>query len=404
MNDRAARRREQNRIAQQNHRKWTYDGTILQSIDRSLSLLGRRKQLAQPDNREQRQRPRQEPQQLWQQGWAGNEDDEAVALQVAPERQPWGDDSTTAHPVQQSDGVSDPPVETPELGYFNVFDSLIQQPNPFNKQHEMLDTSASIQDELPQGVSGGTSGNTDLPPVLVSSERHMQETAIQGLGSPKRRMPSSRMSSTTSPSVRTPTGSLTTTSFGSYMQSVGTELSSHSSLRSSARLSAKNNNLGKISSPTQMAEANAEPPDRPPRKGQVRPISFHMCAPRRSFESGVHSQDPVNAGSHGQTCLHLAAAKGSSGLIKYLLEGGMSPDTTDSNGFTALHYAIGGGHEETVSLLLRKGADVEVTDNGGRTALHFAIEEKQDDIAVLLINEGADMHATVSRPVRRFSK
>jgi hypothetical protein len=128
----------------------------------------------------------------------------------------------------------------------------------------------------------------------------------------------------------------------------------------------------------------------------VHPQPHSQPPPPRGRSSCAYPGRAARGENEGQTCLHLAAAEGSSTLVRYFLGRGMWPNARDSHGLTALHYAIRGGHEDTVSELLLGGADIEVTDYRGRTALHFAIEKRQERIVFQLIGGGANMHATVA--------
>lgn len=59
----------------------------------------------------------------------------------------------------------------------------------------------------------------------------------------------------------------------------------------------------------------------------------------------------------GQFKLHEACAKGDSGMVVRLLQGGWDPDAGDAHGAAPLHVACGAGHGGVVALLLTAGAD-----------------------------------------------
>ena len=77
----------------------------------------------------------------------------------------------------------------------------------------------------------------------------------------------------------------------------------------------------------------------------------------------------------GPACaLHLAAATGSTEIVKKLLSQGSGVVNNQSghNQATALHYAAQVGFYNTMELLIAKGASVNVQDDGGQTPLFWA--------------------------------
>jgi len=69
-----------------------------------------------------------------------------------------------------------------------------------------------------------------------------------------------------------------------------------------------------------------------------------------------------------RAALHIAARKGLSALIPFLLSARASMDVQDGDGWTPLHHAVFNGHSEVVLLLLEASADPKVVDNQGFTA------------------------------------
>ena len=63
----------------------------------------------------------------------------------------------------------------------------------------------------------------------------------------------------------------------------------------------------------------------------------------------------------GSTALILAAARGHTAIVQYLVSKGGNMHYTDDQGFNALSYAIFEGHQETYGLLLGAGADTNMT-------------------------------------------
>jgi hypothetical protein len=79
-----------------------------------------------------------------------------------------------------------------------------------------------------------------------------------------------------------------------------------------------------------------------------------------------------------------AAQSGDIGLVKSLLESGVSLEMTDSLGRTALMLATIHGHANVVRLLLDAGANVDAADRDGATPLERARAQQQPEIARLL--------------------
>jgi ankyrin repeat protein len=78
---------------------------------------------------------------------------------------------------------------------------------------------------------------------------------------------------------------------------------------------------------------------------------------------------------HGSTTLSMAAMKGYSNMITFLVEKGVYVDTADNNGRTPLMIAVTHGHIKTVNTLLESGAKIWAQDNYGWTAVHFATRQ-----------------------------
>lgn len=133
------------------------------------------------------------------------------------------------------------------------------------------------------------------------------------------------------------------------------------------------------------------------------------------------AEDPVAVdarGWMGETPLHAAAAAGSAGAVRVLLDAGANARARRDNGDTPLHYAASGeiatllfraikdvtpdqhnehgqtplhraGDREVTVSLLRHGASSSARDHRGSTPLHHAGLAK----AQVLVNAGADIEA-----------
>lgn len=95
----------------------------------------------------------------------------------------------------------------------------------------------------------------------------------------------------------------------------------------------------------------------------------------------------------GQQPLHLAAERGHTDMVRFLLSD-MSPTQREdmlnakcNYGHTALHRAAWGGSAKIVALLLLEGIDPSVKDNNQDTALHLAVEKGFKPVVDLLIRK-----------------
>jgi len=109
------------------------------------------------------------------------------------------------------------------------------------------------------------------------------------------------------------------------------------------------------------------------------------------LEMGVDPDTVFQTGS-GQTCLHLAVARGNAQVLQLLLEYGATVNAKDGkNGMTPLHWAAWIGYDSGVKLLLEYHADVEARDQLGVRPLHMAAGFGTVTGARLLLDKGAQM-------------
>eukprot|EP00210_Caulerpa_lentillifera_P001277 g1233.t1 len=85
-----------------------------------------------------------------------------------------------------------------------------------------------------------------------------------------------------------------------------------------------------------------------------------------------------------------AAARNRLQVVRYLVdEGGATLDSRNRNGTTALYIAAQRGLTEIVSFLLERGADPNIESNWGSTSLSVAIDNDYESISSNLIQAGA---------------
>lgn len=102
----------------------------------------------------------------------------------------------------------------------------------------------------------------------------------------------------------------------------------------------------------------------------------------------------VNSPDLFGTPLHLAAAKGRTGIALILIDRGADIEAAgEPEGALPLHTAALNGQSEVAALLLDRGADVDARDAAGRTALMVASGFLHPDVAKLLLAHGADPQA-----------
>ncbi len=92
------------------------------------------------------------------------------------------------------------------------------------------------------------------------------------------------------------------------------------------------------------------------------------------------------------------AGKGHAGILRLMLEAGLSVEASDGAGRTLLMEAARHGHLELLRLLLARGARMEAQDACGWTPLMHAVCNFRDAAVELLLAHGADMAPVFAQP------
>ncbi|TET37758.1 MAG: ankyrin repeat domain-containing protein [Planctomycetota bacterium] len=105
----------------------------------------------------------------------------------------------------------------------------------------------------------------------------------------------------------------------------------------------------------------------------------------RSADSGKSHVDVE------RTPLHYAAMSGKCGIIKILIDRGVSLEEKDHLGYTALHQAIREDQEDAVRMLVKVGANIHARTVWLRTPICLASIGGRRSIAAFLISKGANV-------------
>ncbi|CAL1534371.1 unnamed protein product, partial [Lymnaea stagnalis] len=94
--------------------------------------------------------------------------------------------------------------------------------------------------------------------------------------------------------------------------------------------------------------------------------------------------------NHGQTALHVAAAKDHIEVVEVLLEQHPDIDALDNDGNTPLHLAVYAGADKIVDLLIKNGAKTNIRNSQLMMPIHVAAELPNVDVVKSLLSNGVD--------------
>ncbi len=117
--------------------------------------------------------------------------------------------------------------------------------------------------------------------------------------------------------------------------------------------------------------------------------NFHrdLVGIKKLIDMGALKKNP----ELGDPFLFTAIKNNDIGLVKLLLDSGISPNEKNSNGNTALMFAVMPDKIEIAEALIKSGADINATNNIGTTALIEAADRGNLQLVNALIKAGADI-------------
>jgi ankyrin repeat protein len=96
----------------------------------------------------------------------------------------------------------------------------------------------------------------------------------------------------------------------------------------------------------------------------------------------------------GMTALHIVTQREDGTYMRFLLQKGAAPNSTDKDGNTAMMYAVGRSYGDGVDILIRYGGSVNIANSSGETPLIRAVQIRNIDIIHKLLDAGADPDKT----------
>ena len=102
------------------------------------------------------------------------------------------------------------------------------------------------------------------------------------------------------------------------------------------------------------------------------------------FELLEHDADPYILDLQGRTCLHHAAARGSSAVVLRLLRCGLDPNLADRDGWTPLFWAAKAGRVKNLAILIDAGGNPSIVLKNGWTPLTVAVYHRKRVVSRIL--------------------
>lgn len=91
------------------------------------------------------------------------------------------------------------------------------------------------------------------------------------------------------------------------------------------------------------------------------------------FETAIIKRNVAIRFEEGRTPLHIAAEKGHTGYVSYLIGRKAPVNAKDSSSATPLHEAVRNGRIDCTALLIASGADLDQKESSGNTPLHLVM-------------------------------
>lgn len=121
---------------------------------------------------------------------------------------------------------------------------------------------------------------------------------------------------------------------------------------------------------------------------RIKPGKAKEAFLRKTVLTQIQGQRPRHLSS-----IHIAAIKGCTELVEYLVHIGIDVNLTNNKGDTPVLWAARWNHLQTARSLIYLGANLQHQNDKGSSPLYWAVRYGFEDMVELLINEGkADVH------------
>ncbi|KAI0896799.1 ankyrin repeat-containing domain protein [Annulohypoxylon nitens] len=129
-------------------------------------------------------------------------------------------------------------------------------------------------------------------------------------------------------------------------------------------------------------------------EANLSPENISAEPPDESLLSPTSQSRSTRSAGGWASPLHIAAKKGSSRIIRMLLQHNSDCDESDSEGLTPLIHAVIGGHEEATLSLLKHGARIGGSRRDGKwarpSAIHWAVLKRREGVLRILLDHCSD--------------